>query len=77
MGANQCKEMQKSHGSQCQGEDQLWKNHPKLFPNTSIITESDNKEEVTSFRAPEVTREIFKAAEEQPFHRSLANSVVR
>lgn len=38
------------------------------YPNTTIIIESDDKEEAKSFRAPEATREIFKAPEEQSFH---------
>ena len=42
------------------------------YPNTTVIIEPNDKEEVKSFRAPEATREIFKAAKEQSFHRSLA-----
>lgn len=76
MGVNQCQEMQKSHGNQHQGKDQLWKNH-SCYSDTTIISESNDKEEGKLFRAPEATREIFKAAEEHSFHRSLANSAVR
>lgn len=47
------------------------------YPNTTVIMESDDKEEAKSLGAPEATREISKAAEEQSFHRSLATCVVR
>lgn len=46
------------------------------YPNTTAVIESDDEEEAKSFRAPEATKEIFKATEEQSFHRSLANCVV-
>lgn len=68
MGVSQSKEMQKSHANQCQGEDH--------YPNTAVIIKSDDKE-ATSFRAPEATGEIFNAAENQSFHRSLAKWLVR
>lgn len=69
--------MQKIHGNQHQGEDQLWKNHSKPLLKHYRYHWSDGKEEAKSFRAPEATREVFKAAEEQSFHKSLANCVVR
>lgn len=69
--------MQKSHGNQSQGEDQLWKNHPKPLSQQYHCHWVDDKEDTKSFRASEATGEILEAAEEQSFHRSLSNCVVR